>query len=484
VPDMPAATSNVAAPCTTSEQNIDASRSGVPKHTRCRRARTLLLTPLILALVATAGLSTAPIETAARSRSCTGWTSLRVPPATIRVLTRSGAVRTVDFRRYVAVVMGKEWGGYLPQATLNAAAIAVKQYAWYHALRGNHRRGFVTRSGACYDVTHTTRDQLYRPHKAHVTRKHWKAINRTWDVSLRKGGKFFMTGYRTGNRVRCGRDANGWLLKARSAIDCARRGLSGKQIIAKYYGPRLSLVSSDGAIASVGVPDVGAAAPGGAADAPSAPSAPEVNLVEGAVLGQGAALISWESDDQPADIARYKLQQRIDGGEWTKFTRTNPDAPSTTALLTPNVTLQYRVRAIAADGRRSRWTKGPSITPLLLDQRSRAIDWRGNWHRYSDETAWATGTTYAAIAGSSATFRLTGRGLAVVGAHGPTSGAMLVFVDGELVDEVDLYAEEREPRVLLWTTDWAETAEHTIRIEVDGTSERSGLDLDAILVLN
>lgn len=470
--DVPAATLPAAAPPISPEQVVQSTASSTPRR-RGGRVRSLLLVPLALAVLATAGVSTATVVVDAGGRSCTGWRSLRVPPATVRVLVRNGSVKTVDFRRYVATVMGSEWGGYLPQATLDAAAIAVKQYAWYHALRGNHRRSFVNRSGACYDVTSTTRDQLYKPHKAVVTAKHWKAIRRTWQLSLRKSGKFFMTGYRRGNnRVGCGRDADGWRLKARSAIKCAKRGLSGRQIIATYYGPRLSFVSADGLIASVGAP------------APAAPSAPEVNLVEGAVLGQGAALVSWQADDQPTDIARYKIQQRVDGGKWTKLTVTDAEAAAANALVTTNATVQYRVRAIGRDGQRSGWSKGPVITPLLIDQRSRAIDWRGNWQRYSDETAWANGTTYAGMAGSSATFRLTGHGLALVGARGPDAGAMLVYVDNELVDEVDLFADERQPRVLLWTSDWPAAAEHTVRIEVDGTSERSGLELDAILVLN
>jgi peptidoglycan hydrolase-like amidase len=145
-----------------------------------RRLAALLLAAAVLSTV---GLVAEPGVALAGS-SCTGWSSLRVPPATIRVL-RNGAVKTVDFRRYVGVVMATEWGSYLPQAVLDAAAVAVKQYGWYFTLRGNHRNGFVTSSGECYDVVSTTRDQLYQPGRAAITSKHKRAMNRTWGLSLR-----------------------------------------------------------------------------------------------------------------------------------------------------------------------------------------------------------------------------------------------------------------------------------------------------------
>ncbi len=73
--------------------------------------------------------------------SCTGWHSIVNPPPTIRVLrTRTGAIETVGFRKYVGRVMASgEWPSRLKMATLEAGALATKQYAWYYAMAGNHR---------------------------------------------------------------------------------------------------------------------------------------------------------------------------------------------------------------------------------------------------------------------------------------------------------------------------------------------------------
>src|SRR6476469_1909214 len=79
-----------------------------------------------------------------------GLNSTSRPPDYIRVLRRqSGRVDRVPFKKYVLTVLGKEWPGYLPQQVINAGAVAVKQYAWYHAL-GNGR---VSARGQCFDVT-------------------------------------------------------------------------------------------------------------------------------------------------------------------------------------------------------------------------------------------------------------------------------------------------------------------------------------------
>ena len=54
-------------------------------------------------------------------------------------------------------------------------------------------------------------------------------------------GKLFMTGYRRGYKGRCGRDANGWKLFARTATRCAYSGKDFMDILRIYYGPDLTI---------------------------------------------------------------------------------------------------------------------------------------------------------------------------------------------------------------------------------------------------
>ena len=182
--------------------------------------------------------------------SCTGWQSTRVPPDTIRVFRRAtGVVEVVPFRTYVVTVMGKEWPGYLPIALIEAGSVAVKQYGWFYSMEGRHRSSYVTETGECYDVRDSTGDQLYKPEKARIVNKHHTALDVTWNYHLRKDGKQFLTGYRTGNKGECAFDATGWKLMARSAVRCAEDlGYDWKQILHAYYGPGMHIVDQDGII--------------------------------------------------------------------------------------------------------------------------------------------------------------------------------------------------------------------------------------------
>lgn len=207
-----------------------------------RRVRsTFLAAGLGLSLLLPAGLFMAGGVAAAvpgGGGDCSRWTRTDRPPDYIRVYrNKSGRIDRVPFRRYLVVVLGKEWPGYLPHAVIEAGAVAAKQYAWYHVLQGPRR----LKDGRCFDVRDGIQDQLYRPNKSRVRQDHYNAVDATWHITLIKRDRFFMTGYRRGYKGRCGRDANGWKLFARTATRCAYSGKDFLQILRIYYGPDLEI---------------------------------------------------------------------------------------------------------------------------------------------------------------------------------------------------------------------------------------------------
>lgn len=168
---------------------------------------------------------------------CSRWTSTTTPPDYIRVYrNQSGRIDRVPFRKYVVAVLGHEWPGYLPHAVIAAGAVASKQYGWYHAM---HPRQL--RDGRCFDVRDGIQDQLYRPGTARIRQDHYDAVALTWDITLFKSDRFFMTGYRAGQKGRCGSDANGWKLFARTAVRCANNGKDYLEILRIYYSPDLNI---------------------------------------------------------------------------------------------------------------------------------------------------------------------------------------------------------------------------------------------------
>jgi hypothetical protein len=204
-----------------------------------RRLRTTFLAAgLSLSLLLPAGLFVAS-TVAARipgGYDCGRWTSTTTTPEYIHVYrNKTGRIDKVPFRRYLVVVLGKEWPGYLPHALIEAGAVAAKQYAWYHVLQGPR----TLKDGRCFHVRDGIQDQLYRPGKSRVRQDHYNAVDATWDVTLIKRDRFFMTGYRRGYKGRCGRDANGWKLFARTGTRCAYSGKNFLEILRIYYGPDL-----------------------------------------------------------------------------------------------------------------------------------------------------------------------------------------------------------------------------------------------------
>ena len=258
-----------------------------------RRRVSLAGRKLCLALalpIAWALVVSQPLDVSANTtQTCSKWSSLTKPPPSIRVLRRkSGRVETVDFKKYVVTVMGREWPSYLPQSVVEAGAVAVKQYAWYHTLYTVR----ATANGRCYDVRDGTRDQIYKPALARVTSDHYDAVAATWGFSIRKNDRFIMTGYRRGDNVGCGRDATGFKLFARSATNCARKGYGWREILRIYYGPGLALVS-DSASASATTPQ---AEP--AASPMDPPEALYAEAISGAMTG-GLGLAIEERNEQP-----------------------------------------------------------------------------------------------------------------------------------------------------------------------------------------
>jgi hypothetical protein len=371
-------------------------------------------------------------EPAAAGSSCTGWTSKVRPPKSIKVLrTRTGEVETVNFRVYVAEVMASgEWPSRLKMATLEAGALATKQYAWYYALRGHHRSSYVSR-GRCYDVRDDTRDQLYRPERATPTARQYRAIDSTWALTLRKNGRFFLTGYRAGSVSSCAADANGWKLYAKSVNACAKKGWSSKRILNRYLSPNLTFVWST-------------------ATGPVVRPA-RIALKVGHTLSGGAAKVRWNPVDPDADVVKYQLQRKVGLGRWQNVELADVTARSTQAWLKVGRTNYFRVRAKDSKGRFGPWS--------YLSRRRVSIQGPVGLELGSDAFETADTTPPKVVVD------LTGRAMALVARTGPGMGQAKVFVDGQRVATIDLERAVPNESELVWTRHWSRTRTRTLKVK-------------------
>jgi hypothetical protein len=233
---------------------IDARPAGPADH--LRRVFAALSMLLVVGIAPIALL--APAVSAAE---CTGWNSSSVPPEAIRVLrthgSAAGRVQRVDFKSYVEVVFPAELGPQHPREMLRAQAVAIKQYAWYHAMNWRGRSA----AGGCYDVVDSTMDQLYSPETRRPAAAHIAAVEDTWNWAMHRSGRLFASGYRAGSSVACGADAGRGVMMQASASRCARDGKSASEILRIYYGSAIRILNAE---------DV--AAPAAAKPKPTAPS--------------------------------------------------------------------------------------------------------------------------------------------------------------------------------------------------------------------
>lgn len=389
----------------------------MPAPSGARSRRTLLrLVVGAVALTTLTGLGNfgdAPPTVAAGS--CTGWTSKSVPPRTIRVLrTNSGRVQTVPFRSYVAEVMASgEWPSRLHRTTLEAGAVATKQYAWYYALKGHHRSGY-RRNGRCYDVRDDTRDQLFRPDRARPTKRQLRAVAATWDLTLRKNGRFFLTGYRAGTASRCAADANGWKLYARSVQACAQKGWSRQRVQRAYLSPNLTFVWSSRVVPAV--------------------RRPRVRLRVGNRVPSETATVSWRAKTKASKVRRFEVQRRVGHGAWRRVRLESSTARRADMPVKRGQTARFRVRAVDDKGRRGAWAYSTKRKATL----------RGDVGRILEPAVRASG------ARPRAKLRFRGHAVALVATTGPGMGTARVLLNGRRVATVDLSSATSKPRTIVW----------------------------------
>jgi hypothetical protein len=93
--------------------------------------------------------------------SCSGYSSNSAPPPTIRIryVTGDDNIWVRDFRTYVKEVLPREWSAGWNMESLQAGAMAVRDFGWYYVNTGP--AGW--KNGQCYDITSSTLYQLWGP---------------------------------------------------------------------------------------------------------------------------------------------------------------------------------------------------------------------------------------------------------------------------------------------------------------------------------
>lgn len=120
----------------------------------------------------------------------------------------------------------------------------------------------------------------------------------------------------------------------------------------------------------------------------------------------------------------------------------------------------------------------PQAALTVFDETSTAIHFSSGWGD-AEFAAYNGGQVrYAVAPDTTVWFSFRGRSIAWIGPMGPTRGQARVYVDGVLIETVDVYAARFRPRAELFSKSFDRVGNHTIRIEVVGTPGRAMIALD------
>ncbi len=195
--------------------------------------------------------SSGPIASTANARplgtACSAWfDTIYYPPQSIRVWENNHSsqvtpgqddlVHVVDFDFYVKHVLPREWIPSWHAQALQAGAMAVKMFGWWH---GTTFQGDDV-GGTCYDVDSTTNYQVFDPYYA--TYETNAAVDATWKYYMIQGSGVLKTFYKSGFETDgCGQwfgsPAPGNDMSQYGSQACAQGGMPWFQILTTYYFP-------------------------------------------------------------------------------------------------------------------------------------------------------------------------------------------------------------------------------------------------------
>lgn len=187
--------------------------------------------------------------------SCSGYYSDSTPPAQIKVFhnnpLRGGdnIVYTRDFDTYVKESLPWEWKTTWNTASLQAGAMAVRNFAWWHVQHGP--AGYYL--GQCYDIDSTDSYQVWAPCPGPYCNRTGatdSAVDSIWPASrMTKASTLFDSHYQLGNDDDpndptdpfdgCGQyylgPAGGYWMSGRGTQSCALQAEVWATIVRRYY---------------------------------------------------------------------------------------------------------------------------------------------------------------------------------------------------------------------------------------------------------
>ena len=212
-------------------------------------------------------------------------------------------------------------------------------------------------------------------------------------------------------------------------------------------------------------------------------STPQPGLGSGSQLGTSSAPVigTWLATDALSGVAQEQVQLARAGEAWQTASAVAGQSPQAGQIDFTSA-WQFAVSATDGAGNASEPVVSAPFSAQLFQDSSASVVYGRKWTVVRNSNASGGTTRYSTRRGATARLTFTGRAVAWVAPVGTKMGKAKVFVDGVLVTKIDLRATGR-PRMLVFSQNWSDAGQHTIRIKVLATANRPRVDLDAFLIL-
>jgi Zn-dependent metalloprotease len=145
----------------------------------------------------------------------------------------------------------------------------------------------------------------------------------------------------------------------------------------------------------------------------------------------------------------------------------------------------HQLQASATDFAGNSTSSDPlSVTQTSMQETpSASLVYKKTWATASVGTPWGT-TRYSKTKAATASYTFSGTDVAWVSSRGPKRGKAKVYIDGGLMQIVDLHSSTSSLRKIVFVASGLSAGQHTIKIYVNGTTGRPRVDVDGFIVLN
>ncbi len=220
-------------------------------------------------------------------------------------------------------------------------------------------------------------------------------------------------------------------------------------------------------------------------NAPPVAAPPVASFVRGvrATLTSVPIRLSWPVADDQSPIVRYDLGEAVPGTEPAPVGSTPAVTRVATRVIPFATSRTYAVRALDAPGNLGAWAPAAPARVAVVREWASTVRRSSGWTRYASANALGGYAAMTTRAGATLRYTFTGRGIAVVGAMGPTRGRLQIRLDGVHVAYVSTYASKPGSRWVLHAMAVDPTRSHTLEVRALTTSSRPRVDIDAFLVL-